>query len=384
MAVKQSAKKPAKVSKKPAPRAKAAAVSPATIEGSSRPLRLEYLPAAQLAGNPANWRFHPKEQLDAIDTLQNDVGWAGALLYNEETEHLLDGHGRKELALKRGGVVPVLIGRWTLEQERRILAFYDSVGDMAEVSNEKLEALLVDVGDIAEALQPAVQGKLIKWVQTTVPVASLKEHPRNYKQHPADQIEHIKKSIEEGFFRALVIARDNTILAGHGVRLGAIAAGKKWLPVIRLPLDPDEPRALRILAADNEIGRLAMRDDRALTEMLRETMADGGDLLGTGYDKHSLAALIFTTRAGEVAEFDEAAEWAGMPEYKAGDVLKILKVHCRNDEDMADFVKRMEKACPGIIVNKRQKMMSAWWPPSDRKDVNSLRWQEKAPAEAAK
>ena len=32
----------------------------------SRPLRLEYIDAAQLDENPENWRTHPQSQIDAI------------------------------------------------------------------------------------------------------------------------------------------------------------------------------------------------------------------------------------------------------------------------------------------------------------------------------
>ena len=56
------------------------------------------------------------------------------------------------------------------------------------------------------------------------PVSDLKPHPRNYKDHPDDQLEHIIESIKStGFYRNIVIAQDGTILAGHGV----VAAAKK-------------------------------------------------------------------------------------------------------------------------------------------------------------
>ncbi len=49
----------------------------------------------------------------------NEVGWAGALLYNETTGRFIDGHARKKVS--KGKKVPVLIGKWTEEQERKIL-----------------------------------------------------------------------------------------------------------------------------------------------------------------------------------------------------------------------------------------------------------------------
>src|SRR5258707_279190 len=98
-----------------------------------------------------------------------------------------------------------------------------------------------------------------------VAVADLKPHPQNYREHPDDELEHIVESIRaNGFYRNVVVARDNTLLAGHGVVQAAKKLGKTEIPVLRLDLDPDDPKALKVLVGDNEIARMAMVDDRAL------------------------------------------------------------------------------------------------------------------------
>ena len=51
----------------------------------SEELRLEYLDVDQLDENPANWRTHSDEQINAVKGAIDEVGWAGALLYNERT-----------------------------------------------------------------------------------------------------------------------------------------------------------------------------------------------------------------------------------------------------------------------------------------------------------
>lgn len=72
-------------------------------------------------------------------------------------------------------------------------------------------------------------------------VADLKAHPRNYKHHPPGQIEHLIKSIEEqGFYQPVVVALDNTILAGHGRVEAAVQMGWSRVPVIRLAVGPNE------------------------------------------------------------------------------------------------------------------------------------------------
>jgi hypothetical protein len=105
------------------------------------PLRLEWWEPSALEDNPANWRRHPAKQVAALGELIADVGWAGALLYNERTKRLIDGHARKGLSAP-GKPVPVLVGSWSEEQERKILATLDPLAAMAETNREALARLL--------------------------------------------------------------------------------------------------------------------------------------------------------------------------------------------------------------------------------------------------
>lgn len=118
---------------------------------TSPPLRLKWRDPAELEENPANWRRHPKAQLAALQDVLAEVGWAGALLYNEATGRLIDGHARKKLA--PNGKVPVLVGSWTEEQERKILATLDPIGEMAVAHEAQVEALLATVRSDSDAIQ---------------------------------------------------------------------------------------------------------------------------------------------------------------------------------------------------------------------------------------
>ena len=117
-----------------------------------------------------------------------------------------------------------------------------------------------------------------------VPVASLKPHPRNYRGHPDDQLQHLVESLKEHkVYRNIVCARDGTILAGHGVWYAAQKAGLLEIPVVKMDLDPNEPRALKLMVADNSIEHLADQDDRGLQDLLKEIKStDIVGLLGTG------------------------------------------------------------------------------------------------------
>lgn len=121
-------------------------------------LRLEYLDPATLTENPQNWRRHPAPQINALKGVLAEVGWAGALLYNERTGRLIDGHARKQVAAK-GQKVPVLVGAWDEADERKILATLDPLGAMATADQASLLALLESVtfqdsavGQMLEAL----------------------------------------------------------------------------------------------------------------------------------------------------------------------------------------------------------------------------------------
>lgn len=207
-----------------------------------------------------------------------------------------------------------------------------------------------------------------------VPIETLKPHPKNYREHPDDQLTHIIHSIEtHGLYRNIVVAKDFTILAGHGV----VKACKKMrideVPIIHLDIEPDSSQALKILTGDNEIGRLAEIDDRELSEILKEIkVTDMDELLGTGYDAMMLANLAMVTRpASEIANVNEAAEWIGLPDYEPKqDVYKVV-MSFRNAEDRNQFV----DLCEIPQGNENSLTWSAWWPQKQKEDVSSLKYE---------
>ena len=125
---------------------KIAAKRPPPRRGAARTknrIRLEWIEAGTLRANPANWRRHPAGQTAALSELlaDPDIGWAGVLLYNEATGRLIDGHARKDL-VDPAERVPVLVGRWSEDAERRILATLDPLAAAAEIDAGALGELL--------------------------------------------------------------------------------------------------------------------------------------------------------------------------------------------------------------------------------------------------
>lgn len=95
-----------------------------------------------LDDNPLNWREHPPSQQEAVLASIRQAGWVMPLLYNLTTGKLVDGHGRKEKAIKAMlQAVPVAKGRWTKEEEIFLLQNYDAIGSMFRANSEKLANL---------------------------------------------------------------------------------------------------------------------------------------------------------------------------------------------------------------------------------------------------
>lgn len=114
----------------------------------------------QLLANPLNWRTHPKHQADALEGLLDEVGWVQRVIVNRRTQHIVDGHLRVQVAMRRGQPsVPVLYVDLSEHEERLVLAVLDPIGGLAgtdqdlldqalkgiEVDNDALGALLDDL-----------------------------------------------------------------------------------------------------------------------------------------------------------------------------------------------------------------------------------------------
>ena len=75
-----------------------------------------------------------------------------------------------------------------------------------------------------------------------LPIDELKPYEKNAKLHPIEQIEQIKKSIQDYGFRDPVGIWKGEIVEGHGRIIAAKELGLKVVPVIRLDDMSDEQR----------------------------------------------------------------------------------------------------------------------------------------------
>lgn len=76
-----------------------------------------------------------------------------------------------------------------------------------------------------------------------VPIDELKTYENNAKMHPSEQIEQIKKSIQEfGMNDPIAVWKDNVIIEGHGRLIALKELGIETVPIIRLDELTDEQR----------------------------------------------------------------------------------------------------------------------------------------------
>jgi len=228
----------------------------------------------------------------------------------------------------------------------------------------ELEILLRDSDEIVDTF--------LETKAEPVQLLKLKAHPKHYKVHLDDQLEHLANSIKQhGFYRNVVVAKDYTILDGHGVVSACHKLKLKEVPVIKLNIESDSPQALKILTGNNEIGKLAEIDDRKLSELLKE-VKDRDRLVGTGYDKMMLANLVMITRPqNEINDINVAAEWVGMPDYVPKDHFIKYTVIFKTEQDRNDFC-ALSKIPQG---KDKGRTWSVWWPLKDKEDLKSVKYE---------
>jgi ParB-like chromosome segregation protein Spo0J len=192
-------------------------------------------------------------------------------------------------------------------------------------------------------------------IDRLIALDELTPHPRNYKKHPASQVEKLAASLQSfGQPRTIAVWR-GTILAGHGVTQAAQHLGWQQIRASIVPDSWTEARAQAYVVADNETQRGAEIDEVELAALLDEARLEI-DLEAMGFDEAAFDALLAgLTPEGEPV--DPADLWKGMPEFEQEDLesWKAIKVHFANEDDYKAF---------GTLIgqNLTQQTRSTWYP----------------------
>lgn len=125
-----------------------------------------------------------------------------------------------------------------------------------------------------------------------LPPDSLAAFARNSRTHSAEQVAQIVASINEfGFTNPILIAEENSIIAGHGRVQAALAMGLKEVPCLRITgLSEDQRRAYVI--ADNKLAENAGWDNELLALELGELRDNGFEMDLIGFSRNEMEDIF--------------------------------------------------------------------------------------------
>lgn len=171
-----------------------------------------------------------------------------------------------------------------------------------------------------------------------LPIGELTPYKNNAKLHPQEQIDQIKKSINEfGMNDPIAVwGEDNLIVEGHGRLFACQQLGMKEVPVIRLDgLNEEQRRAYTL--AHNKLTMNTGFDMEILKTELEAIDLDMGDY---GFDDIDLGDI----EVDEEIEEDEVPEIPEEPNAKRGDIYRLGDhvLMCGDSTDKKDVKKLME------------------------------------------
>jgi len=172
------------------------------------------------------------------------------------------------------------------------------------------------------------------------PLKDFKTHPKNVRQ---GDVGAITQSLEaHGQYRPIVVQRSTGhILAGNHTFLAAKAL--KWEKIAATFVDCDDEQAIKILLVDNRANDLAMYDDRALADVLKE-LSSGAGLDGSLFTGDDLDDLLFRLE-GTLGEAYIANSLSELKEdYDAADTRTLLfPLTVADYTDMANKLKALRE-----------------------------------------
>lgn len=165
-----------------------------------------------------------------------------------------------------------------------------------------------------------------------VDIDTIKPYKNNAKKHPREQIEQIKKSIQEFGNNDPIAVWNNEIVEGHGRYLALQELGGGAIPIIRLDELTDEQRKAYTLV-HNKLTMNSDFDFNILDSEIAETDIDmsefgfdsidvDSDMFGTDFelpsgDKSSLVNMVISLTQEQFDYIkEELEEMKGTKEYK--------------------------------------------------------------------
>lgn len=175
---------------------------------------------------------------------------------------------------------------------------------------------------------------------------------RNARTHSESQIAQIAASIKEfGFLSPILIAEDNTILAGHGRLAAARKLGLKQVPCVKESHLTETQRRAYIIA-DNKLSLNAGWDEDILAIELSELQGADFDLDLLGFDESELASIFEDDKEVEDDDFDVEEELNKPCFSKSGDIWTLgrHRLICGDSTKEETYKSLMEDKKVNLVV----------------------------------
>ena len=182
-------------------------------------------------------------------------------------------------------------------------------------------------------------------------VSELIPYVRNARTHSQAQVSQIAASIREfGFLSPILVAEDNTILAGHGRLAAALKLGLKKVPCVKENhLTETQKRAYII--ADNKLSLNAGWDSELLAVELSELEGADFNLDLLGFDEVELSSIFDADKDVIDDDFDVEKELEEPCFSKTGDMWMLGKhrIICGDSTDSSTFEKLLGETKVNLV-----------------------------------
>lgn len=183
-------------------------------------------------------------------------------------------------------------------------------------------------------------------------VSELIPYVRNARTHSEVQVAQIAASIREfGFLSPILVAEDNTILAGHGRLAAALKLGLKKVPCVKENhLTETQKRAYII--ADNKLSLNAGWDNELLAVELSELEGADFNLDLLGFDEAELSSIFDADKDVSDDDFDVEKELEEPCFSKTGDIWTLGKhrVICGDATKLETYKTLLENTKVNLVV----------------------------------
>lgn len=172
-----------------------------------------------------------------------------------------------------------------------------------------------------------------------VPVADLKPHPKNWNEHPPEQLEMAAKIFEQGIRRPIrVSALSGLITVGHGALETAKMKGWKEWPV-EIQSYASEKEELADVTADNKLGAKSRANPDKLAALLQELQGEI-DIEIAGVTDAEMKDLIASLNPQPPEKGKEKPKEAKSVTI---DAMYQVIVECKTEADQKATLEKLEK-----------------------------------------